>query len=220
MEKAGRLTDVATAILSVCALVVTVLLIRREFFPPAASALSPKTDISIERNWQEYASVGHVLGDTAATVTIVEFADFECGFCRRFHVYTDSLRALGYRIRVVYRHYPVAGHRFAVAAARVSDCAAEQGQFSEMHANLYSYPDSFGIAPWRWFGEKSSIRDMPRFESCVQSRDAVPSLARDTVAANRLGIAGTPLLLVGQIRVNGLPPFDSLLAYVERSSRQ
>lgn len=220
MDKQGRVTDVATAILTVCALVVTALLIRRELAPQAFLAQPPQMDVSVERNWEDYADAGHILGDSAATVTIVEFADFECGFCRRFHSYTDSLRALGHRVRVVYRHYPITGHRFAVAAARASDCAADQGRFSEMHRSLYAYPDSFGIATWSWFAEISSVGDLASFERCVQSRENLASLAQDTVAANRLGIAGTPLLLVGPIRVNGLPSFDSLRAYVERSAQR
>lgn len=212
-----RLLDMASAVLAVCALVVTVLVVKREFFThaPSSRALTP----TVQRDWRLYTSSGHVLGSATATVTIVEFADFECPYCKRFHDFADSLWRLGVDFKVVYRHYPVTGHRFALPAARAAECAAAQGRFAAMHAALYSHPDSFGIAPWEWFAERAGVRDSAEFRNCNRSTTGLASLALDTIAANRLGISGTPLLLIGETRLNGLPSFDALRSHIERARK-
>ncbi len=211
-----RLTNIMTGIVAVCAVVITGLSIRSEFFmpPPVRSgAIRP----TIQADWQRYASVGHVMGSRNAPVTIVEFADFECPYCRRFASDIDSLRALGERVRVIYRHFPLPAHRFALPAVRASECAAEQGRFDAIHAVLFAHPDSLGLVPWSWFAAAAGVVDSLRFAACMRSTSPIPALARDTSDARHLGIRGTPLLLVGRLRLNGVPQFDSLRAFVQRA---
>jgi protein-disulfide isomerase len=159
---------------------------------------------------------GHTLGADSSGVTLVEFADFECPYCRRFEKYIDSIRSLGYHVRVVYRHFPLSIHRFAVPAARASECANEQGRFEQMHAILFANSDSLGLAPWWWFARTAGVRDSGRFDSCVRSPSAIRALQRDAVDGNRLGVHGTPTILMDGFKIEGVPPFDSLKAYVQR----
>ena len=101
---ADRVGNLATGVLVVCAVVVTGLLVRRELRGPASEASSFK--VETQSDWRNVA-VGHELGPADAKVTIVEFADFECPYCRRFSQYVDSLHSLGRSVRVIYRHFPV-----------------------------------------------------------------------------------------------------------------
>ena len=210
-----KLLNSATAVLTACALTVTVLLVRREVFPPAERAGQAPT---IQRDWSQYASAGHAMGPAEAAVTIVEFADFQCPFCRMFNQEVDSLRGQGRSIRVVYRHFPLSIHPFAIPAARASECAGNQGRFEAMHAALFTRPESIGVAPWGWFARRAGVPDSLLFNACTSSSRPIEALAIDTVAGHRLGIQGTPTLLIGRLRVNGLPSFDSLSAYVSRAS--
>lgn len=210
--------NVLTGLMVGCALIVTILSIRRELVGARRTgSLSP---VTTESNWADYAAVGRVLGPPDARVTIVEFGDFECPYCRRFAGYVDSLRSLGASVKVVYKHFPLPNHRFAVAAATASECSGEQGQFDSMHAALYAHPESIGVAPWWWFANAAGVRDSVRFNACIRSSAPSESLRRDSIAGDRLDVRGTPTLLIQQWRFDGLPPFDTLRSYVERAAKE
>jgi protein-disulfide isomerase len=208
--------NLATVVLVGCALTVTGLLIRRELRP--APIRNGVTAPRIQKDWQDYAASGHVLGRGGARVTIIEFADFECPVCRRFASYVDSLRFLGKDFKVVYRHFPLPMHRFAIPAVRASECADEQGHFEKTHDTIYKYADSLGLVSWWWFAHKGGVPDSARFAQCMLSSLPLVALARDTVDGNRLGIRGTPTLFIGPLRLEGLYPFDSIRAYIDRAA--
>ncbi|MEA3244784.1 MAG: thioredoxin domain-containing protein [Gemmatimonadota bacterium] len=215
MKRLNRPVDVPLLVLVACALTVTALYVRREL---TVGAGRPASYVPIvQSDWGKYARAGHVIGDAGAQATIVEFADFECPYCRVFASYTDSLRSLGVRFRVVYRHYPLSMHRFAIPAARASECAAEQGRFATMHSHLFQFADSLGLVSWWWYAKRAGVEDSARFAKCVSASAPIPALGRDTADARVLRIRGTPLLLVGSQRLDGVPSFDSLRAYISRS---
>lgn len=210
--------NVAVGVLTACALVTTGLVVRRELAAPrTASAAAP---VRIQ-GWHEFARQGQRMGPPKAPVTIVVFSDFQCPYCA---VAMERLRqvrsAHPTEVAVVYRHFPVAGHRHAVAAARASECAGEQGRFEPFHDALFAASrDSIGIVPWERYAEASGVADLPKFRECANGSGPVPALARDTLAARKLYVSGTPTLLINGLRVVGAPPMDSLEAYVGRALR-
>lgn len=109
------------------------------------------------------------------------------------------------------------GHRFATVAARAAECAAEQDRVEAMHDVLYAAQDSFGLVPWSC----SPLR--PEFPTNLASPSASSvlrpwaALAHDTLDGKRLGVTGTPTLLINDLRVEGSPPLDSLESYIERA---
>jgi hypothetical protein len=126
-EDDRSLAERPTAVLTICAAVVTGLLVRREFAGPAETA-RPAIRETV-RDWQAYGDGRHRVGLEEAVVTIVEFSDFQCPFCRVAAGKLDSLRDEYPRdVAVVYRHFPVPQHRHAVAAAQASECAGAQGR--------------------------------------------------------------------------------------------
>lgn len=214
----NRLSNVATVILVACAAVVTVSTVRRDWALRGASpaALSPTSSV---QDWRRYASAGHVIGSASAAITIVEFADFECPACRLFYRVLDSLKSKGADIKLVYRHFPLASHRFSMSAVRASECAVDEGLFAPMHDALFRYPDSLGVAPWWWFARTAGMRDSSRFNECLHSSAPIRALEVDTTDARRLAIRGTPLLVIENIRVDGMPSIDSLQAYIRRAHK-
>lgn len=211
-----HLADLLTVILAVAAVASALVTVRREL----TKAPERRSRVSWEPSWKSFATHGHILGNPAADVTIVEFADYQCPFCQRFTKYVDSLRILGRDVRVIYRHMPGQGHQHAVAAVRASECAAAQIRFVEMHSVLNSYPDSIGVTEWEWFGSAAGVQDLDAFSRCVAERGPIAELAMDTLDARKLRVLGTPTLLIHDQRYDGLPPFDSLLAYVDRTRRK
>ncbi len=213
-----NLGDIATAVLVLCALTMTGLLVRREFVRPASGR--PLGNLGVQKDWEQYANSEDTIGVRGAPVTIVEFGDYECPACRVLHNHLDSLQSLGVAFQVVYRHFPLKIHRFAIPAARASRCAADQGRFEGMHKALYEHADSLGLVSWWWYARTAGVGDSMAFEVCLRSAEAGRALARDTLDGQRLGITGTPTtILIGSLRVNGVPPFDSLRAYIARAGQ-
>ena len=209
-----RLIDAAMVVLVGCALVVTGLVVRRELF---SKPTLPQPPQRVE-DWREYARSGNRIGPADAAVTIVVFSDFECGFCA---VAAERMRALRQEypsdLAVVYRHFPLRTHAHAVPAARASECAAAQGRFEPFHDALFNQQDSIGAIPWARYAVVAGVEDLRGFDRCVNSATDVAALERDTVAGNRLGVRGTPTILVNDKRLRGAPPLDTLRHYVERA---
>ncbi|HEX8452343.1 MAG TPA: DsbA family protein [Longimicrobium sp.] len=221
MKKTDLLQNVFTGVLVFCALLVTGLLVRRELMSPSAEAVERSLAGTVA-DWRVYADEGtHRVGPDAAPVTVVEFSDFQCPFCRVIAARLDSLRALHPReVAVVYRHYPLRIHPHAVAAARASECAAEQGRFWEMHDAIYREQESIGQLRWGRFAELAGIADSGAFERCMDRVKAHPAIRDDTLAGGRLRVAATPTLLINQYRLTGAPPLDTLRAYVQRFAQR
>lgn len=210
--------DGITAVLVCCALVLVVVVARREFWPHTVSAR--RLEVREQKDWREYATDGHSMGSSAARVTVVEFADFECPACRMLATELNSIRARdSSATHVIYRHFPLSIHRFAIPAARASECASAQGAFEEMHNVLFLYSDSLGLAPWSWFAAKAHVPDTVGFAMCVRQSGPIAALARDTLAGRRLQISGTPTVIINGLRFTGTPPIDTLRAIIERARR-
>ncbi len=83
-----------------------------------------------------------VLGSSIAPVTIIEFSDFECPYCRRFFLETLPQIKKDYidtnKVRLVFRDFPLTIHSGAEPAAQAADCAGEQGKYWEMHDKIFS----------------------------------------------------------------------------------
>lgn len=214
----SRIGNVGTVVLVICAVAVTVSVIRRDLVMANSRAAAPaRLATKVVADWRKYAETGHSLGSPEASATIVEFADFQCPACRLLWRVIDSLQSSGESIRLVYRHYPLSIHRAALPAVHASECAAEQGSFVAMHGALFLHADSLGVAPWSWYAREANVRDPAQFARCMRSSAPIRALDADTADANRLGIRGTPMLLVGDLLVQGVPPLDSLKAYIRRA---
>src|SRR5450432_1686988 len=135
-----RLLNVATVVAVLCALTVAGLRLREYLRPVPQPGASVAVSV---KNWRELGSVGLRVGPQDALVTVVEFSDFQCPFCRRA---AGELRTLRERyprdLAVVYRHFPI--HDFARAAASAASCADRQGAFQAMHDTLFAQVDSIG----------------------------------------------------------------------------
>ena len=105
---------------------------------------APQNDSIAARN----AVGGTLLGNPNATVTILEFSDLQCPFCRSF--WRDTLPQLKQqyldtcKVNLVYRHWPLNFHPAAIPGALATECAKEQGKFWEMHDKIYSEQEKIG----------------------------------------------------------------------------
>lgn len=206
----------ATGILVACAVAIVALLAHRELSPRALAAgpapLQPQPD------WQSYATGGHRLGPSGARAVIVEFADFQCPACRALEPRLRAERTEHPQdVAVIYRHYPLVKHIFARPAAIASECAARQGRFEAMHDTLFVLGDSIGVRAWHAVARAAAVPDLRAFDVCMSDGSANDVLLRDSVAARRLRVIGTPTLLIDGVRVNGGLPQATLDSLVTKA---
>lgn len=204
--------NMALGVLSLCAIVITGLVVRRELSPASASA----SRSTVVRNWRTLAREGQRLGPPNAAITILNFSDFQCPYCRQLD---HSLRSIRHRrpkeVAVVYRHFPLeAIHPHAFGAAVASECAAQQQRFEELHNVLYDRQDSIGALSWAAFAMRAGVADSAAFAACMVGRAAAERVRADVRAGMNLEITGTPTVVVNGVRLNGTPSqavLDSLI---------
>lgn len=206
-----------TGIFLVCALTVTALLIRREFWqPPVPTAFTP------DKNWRTYAAAGQRIGPPDAKVVMIEFADFQCPACRALHSQVGLLRErYPADFALVYRHWPMPNHRHARVAAMASECAGVQTRFEQMYEALFVNADSIGITPWNAFASSAGVPDVPAFDKCLRDSSTALIVDRDSRTAVRTGGRGTPTVFINGVRFTGVPEpatLDSLVRVALRTA--
>ena len=178
---------------------------------------APVPLVSELRQWREYGAEGAVIGAAGAPVQLVVFSDFQCPYCRQF---AESARAVlaryPGRVRLVFRHRPIDDlHPHATRAAQAAICADQVGRFEGMHDALFGAQDSIGALPWTQFALRAGIEDTASFLACLSGDAATTILARDRAVADELGVTGTPVMLVNEVKVRGMPQrrvLDSLVS--------
>ena len=221
MSHAGsRISTLTNVVLAVCALAVTGLVVRREFVRPPRLAAAAVPDRRVA-NWEVFAGAGHRTGPADAPVRIVVFSDFQCPACLALAGELKAVRLeFPSEVAVIHRHFPLPVHAFAMAAARASECAAQQGRFDAFHDALFAAQPSIGLAPWRRFAEEAGVADLPRFEACLTDPASVRVVERDVKDAGALGVRATPTFLVNDLAVTGTPPLETLRDHIRRALRE
>jgi protein-disulfide isomerase len=175
--------------------------------------LNPSTSASQSKSAIEL-SVGSapILGSASAPVTIIEFSDFQCSFCKRF--WTDTLPKLkeAYidqgKVRFIYRHFAILG-KHSEQAAQATECAADQGKFWEYHDQLFKNQGglAFTEAKLRQYARDIGL-NAEAFGTCLGSGKHKDKVERETATAAYVGGRGTPFFIVNQRHLVGAQPFD------------
>jgi protein-disulfide isomerase len=159
----------------------------------------------------------YALGPENAPITIVEFSDFQCPYCRRWHaeVYKPLLAAYPGKIRMVYRHLPLISiHPDAFPAAEAVMCAGEQDAFWPYHEKLFS-SETLGSDIYTQYAQDLSL-DMTSFESCMTNHKFQEAVQIDTDFAIDLGIRSTPTFFINGLPVVGAQPMDVFKQVIDK----
>ncbi len=169
-----------------------------------------------------------VLGKKDAPLTIIEWSDYQCPFCRRF--WTDTLPLLKKeyidtgKVRFVYRDFPLSFHPAAQPSAEAANCAREQGgdeKYFEYHDKIFSEEQKlgsgtvqFGVAELKKWAKEIGL-DSGKFDSCLDSGKYASEVQADFAAGQAVGIRGTPGFVVGNQPVSGAQPFSAFKAVID-----
>lgn len=165
----------------------------------------------------EVEAEGHPsTGSSDAPVTIVEFSDFECPFCRRAEpVFKQIQEVYGDQVRMVYRQFPLNDiHPRAQKAAEASLCADEQGQFWDMHDVLFQDPIELEVASLREKAATTGL-DTEVFNECLESGKYADRIDADIRAGVLVGVTGTPATFINGRPVIGAQPFESYAEIID-----
>ena len=205
--------------LSLAALIVAVTFARREFFPPRAN--DPFTVVT-QSDWKEYAVGEMRIGPPTARVMITEFSDFECPACLRLYRRLEKVRSrYPDDVTIVYRNFPLDDlHPSARPAAVAAQCAALHGQFPAYYRHLFENQETLKSANWSLIARQNGVTDTASFTRCLSAPAIAEQVRADSMAAARLGIVGTPMVLINDRLYKAAPSqavLDSLIAaLVER----
>jgi protein-disulfide isomerase len=187
--------------------------------PPTAPAVPEKVQMNVGNGW-------YSIGRTDAPLTLVEFADFQCHFCKKFH--TDAYVELkkNYidtgKVRFVSRDLPLDFHPFAVKAAEAARCAGDQGKYWELRDALYANPTPPNDDAIKTAVESLAL-DAKGFQSCLDSNKYKADVQKDASEAATLQISGTPTFVLAKstkgrldgVRIVGAQPFVAFQAAIE-----
>jgi protein-disulfide isomerase len=175
-------------------------------------ALTPLSVVSQSKFANEASGdAGPTLGSASAPVTIIEFSDFQCSFCKRFWAETLPKLKEAYidtgKARFVYRHFAILG-KHSEQAALAAACAAEQGKFWEYHDQLFRNQGGLAFTEAklkRYAGDLGLNGGV--FGTCLGTGKYRAKIERETAAAANLGGRGTPFFIVNQRPLIGAQPY-------------
>lgn len=154
-------------------------------------------------------------GPATAPVTIVEYSDYQCPFCRRAHPTVERiLKEYPDKVRLVFRDYPLNFHPRAVPASVAARCAGEQNKFWEYHTHLMEVNGDLSDAD---LGKRATELglDMPAFDACYASKKYEAAIQSDFQAGAAVGVTGTPAFFINGRMLVGARPYEDFKDIVD-----
>jgi protein-disulfide isomerase len=160
----------------------------------------------------------HVQGPATASVTLVEYGDYECPYCAAAHpVLKEIQRQMGSRLRFAFRHFPVPSiHPHARHAAEAAEAAAAQGKFWEMHDYLFEHQDKLDDDHLAQYAAILAL-DTERFNWDMANHVFAYRVNEDDASGRHSRVSGTPTFFINGVRHDDTYTLDVLLPAVRRA---
>jgi protein-disulfide isomerase len=160
----------------------------------------------------------HVQGPATAPVTLVEYGDYECPYCRAAVPIVQELQQLlGDQLRYVFRHFPLTGaHPHAQNAAEAAEAAAAQGKFSEMHAALFEHQEALQDDHLVQYAADLDL-DTARIRRELGAHTHASRVREDFESGLSSDARGTPTFYLDDVRYDGLVGVRQLLSAIQEA---
>ena len=157
-----------------------------------------------------------IRGEKGAAVTLVEFSDFHCPFCKRVQpTLTNILEKYEGKVRLVFRDLPLDNlHPQARRAAEAARCAQDQEKFWEYHDALFQQAPKASDDDLKKYATEVGL-DSEKFASCLFQRVHHDAVQRDVEEASKLGMSGTPAFFINGRFLNGAQPLEKFTQIIE-----
>jgi predicted DsbA family dithiol-disulfide isomerase len=198
--------------------------VRMKHYRAGLDALRKKWTVTMNFSPPEFVSelddgVSPVRGATNPVVTIVEFSDFECPFCKQVQsALKQIVESYGRDVRLVFKHLPLEGHQNSLPAARAAYCAAEQDRFWQFHDAIFA---AGNLSPPVFEQVASGLGlGLQKFQACIASERSRAAVVKDIEAARLLRIESTPSFVVNGKVLRGALSFADFQRIIENELSQ
>ena len=169
------------------------------------------------------------LGDSSAPLTIVEFSDFECSYCRRFHEQVMPHLKRDYidtgLVRFVHKDLPLPFHPHALPAAAAARCAGEQDRYWDLYSGLFDQQNCLNCKGILAIAAEEEL-DTTALKACMERESTLAVINANRSEASLHNISATPTFIIGPTRSNdsldgqiieGAVPWDTFKATIEKA---
>jgi protein-disulfide isomerase len=174
-----------------------------------------------QQNQIQITQKDHSLGNPQAPITIVEFSDFQCPYCKSFHPTMEKLvKNYPDKVRWVFKEFPLTSiHENALSAALAAECAGEQGKFWEFADKLFENNSQLGEKLYSKLASEFNL-DAKQFSQCLASQKYLEKIKADYQAGIKAGVRGTPTSFINGKMISGVVPYESLEGLVKQMISQ
>ncbi len=164
----------------------------------------------------------HIRGNPKAEITLMEYSDFECSYCKQAFKVVEKLRErYGKRLRFIYKHKPLSFHPKAMPAALYMEAVSLQSKKKawKFHDALFRNQDKLGNEFFRKTAEELGV-NMKKLDKALKDPKLKERVRDDIVEAESFGFSGTPGFLINGIPVRGAYPESHFVMIVERLEKE
>jgi protein-disulfide isomerase len=163
----------------------------------------------------------HSQGPETATVTLVQYGDYECPYTRQSTwVVQDIQKQLGDKLRFVFRNFPLTEiHPHALHAALAAEAAASQGKFWQMHDYIFHHQHTLEDTDLASFAETLGL-DLQQYARDMAHQSFLPHIEEDVESGESSGVQGTPTFFINRVMHRGSWEHDALLAALQAASQE
>lgn len=157
-----------------------------------------------------------VKGAENAKVTVIEFSDFQCPFCKKgAATMADVFKKYSTKIKYTFRDYPLPFHDRAKFAANAARCASDQGKFWEFHDKLFADQSKLSDDDFIALGKELKL-DAAKFDPCVKGMQKVAEIDKDAQDGENAGVSGTPAYFINGIFLSGALPKEKFEEVIDQ----
>ena len=169
-----------------------------------------KVDVSVDDDAMK--------GKKDAPVTIIEFSEYQCPFCKRFidDAYPKIIKDYvdTGKVKYVFRDFPLGFHDQAKPAAMAAECAGDQGKYWEYHDLLFKNQASLSAANYKKWAKDLKL-DTTKFDACVDTNKHKAEVEKDFADGQKAGVSGTPAFFINGKMISGAQPYSVFKAEIE-----
>lgn len=155
------------------------------------------------------------IGPKDATITLVEFSDYQCPFCKRVRPsiwrLTDEYKD---KIRYVFMDFPLSFHKDAKKAHEAAQCAGDQNKYFEYNRKIFDNQTKIGISDLKTYAKELQL-NMKEFDKCLDEGKNAKRVEEMTQRGMSVGVTGTPAYFINGIMLSGAMPYESFKEIIE-----
>lgn len=162
------------------------------------------------------------IGNKDSKVTVIEFSDFQCPYCKKYHeeVVSKILKDYGDKINFVFKQFPLSFHAQANAAALAAACANEQGKFTAYSDKLFATQETWGklkdaSVTFKSYAMQLGLNSV-QFGKCLDDKKYQEQITRNQEEAQKYGISGTPSTFINDQFQNGAATYESIKEQIDK----